>query len=74
MTLHSLKYKAAVVSDSSPLIYLSQIRRLYLLREFFKEILIPQAVYYEVVVEGVGRPGSREVKESSWLRVMEIKR
>jgi len=63
----------AVVSNSGPLIHLSQIRRFYLLREFFKEVLIPQAVYREVVVEGGGRPGSREVKEASWLRVVEIR-
>ncbi len=72
MTLPSLKYKV-VVSDSSPLIHLSRIGRLYLLREFFKEILIPQAVYHEVVVDGEGRPGSRKVKESPWIRVMEIR-
>ena len=72
MILPSLRNKV-VVSNSSPLIHLSQIGRLYLLREFFKEILIPQAVYHEVVVEGEERPGSREVKESPWIRVMEIR-
>ncbi|MCD6195639.1 MAG: hypothetical protein J7J82_02505 [Staphylothermus sp.] len=62
-----------VVADSGPLIHLSQLRRLYLLREFFKEILIPSAVYREVVVEGEGKPGSSEVKEASWIRVVEIR-
>ncbi len=61
------------VSDSGPLIHLSQIRRLYLLREFFEEILIPPAVYCEVVVEGRGKPGSREVGEAPWIRVVEIR-
>ncbi len=67
-----LRHKV-VVANSGPLIHLSQIRRFYLLREFFKEILIPPAVYCEVVVEGRGRPGSREVKEASWIRVVEIR-
>ncbi len=62
-----------VVANSSPLIHLSQIKRLYLLREFFKEVLIPPAVYREVVIEGRGRPGSREVKEAPWIRVVEIR-
>jgi len=72
MTSPLLKHEV-VVSDSGPLIHLSQIRRLYLLRKFFREILIPQAVYCEVVVEGEGRPGSREVKEAPWIRVIEIR-
>ncbi len=72
MTLHSRKRKV-VVSNSSPLIHLSQIGHLNLLREFFGEILIPYAVYREVVVEGQGRPGSREVGEASWIRVVEIR-
>ncbi len=62
-----------VVSDSGPLIHLSQIGRLYLLKEFFGEVLIPPAVYREVVIEGRGRPGSREVKEAQWIRVVEIR-
>ena len=62
-----------VVSDSSPLIHLSQIGRLSLLRELFGGLLIPPAVYREVVVEGRGRPGSREVKEASWIDVVEVR-
>ncbi|MEB3760630.1 MAG: hypothetical protein GSR81_07285 [Desulfurococcales archaeon] len=47
-----------VVSDSSPLIHLSQIGRLNLLKEFFGELLIPPAVYREVVIGG-RTPGFR---------------
>jgi predicted nucleic acid-binding protein len=41
-----------VVSDSTPLIHLAKIGRLELLREFFGEIIIPEAVYRECVLEG----------------------
>ena len=72
MTLPSRKNKV-VVSDSSPLIHLSQIGRLSLLRKLFGELLIPPTVYREVVVEGRERPGSREVGEASWIKVVEVR-
>lgn len=72
MTLPLQKHKV-VVSNSSPLIHLSRIGRLYLLKELFGEVIILHAVYHEVVVEGRGRPGSQEVKEASWIKVMKIK-
>ncbi len=62
-----------MVSDSSPLTHLSQIGRLNLLRKLFDELLIPPAVYREVVVEGRGRPGSREVREASWIKVVRVR-
>jgi predicted nucleic acid-binding protein len=40
-----------------------------LLTAFYGRIVIPQAVYDEVVVRGQSRDGSREVKESSWIEV-----
>ncbi len=40
-----------VVSNSTPLIHLAKIGRLELLGEFFGEVLIPEAVYRECVVE-----------------------
>ncbi len=73
MTSSSRRKGRVVVSDSSPLIHLSQIGHLNLLRELFSEVLIPPAVYREVVLEGRGRPGSREVKEASWIRVVKIR-
>ena len=60
------------VSDSSTLIHLAGIGRLKLLRQFYKKILIPPAVWKEVVEEGQSRPGAREVEEghrSGWIAV-----
>ncbi len=62
-----------MVSDSSPLIHLSRIGRLGLLRDLFGEVLIPEAVYREVVVEGGDRPGAREVARAPWIRVAGIR-
>ncbi len=42
-----------VVSNSSPLIFLSKINRLDLLKTLFRQIIVPKAVYDEVV--GMGK-------------------
>ena len=42
-----------IVSDSSPLISLVRIGELDLLHRLYNELLIPQAVWHEVVVKGV---------------------
>jgi uncharacterized protein len=56
-----------VVSNSSPLVSLAAIGRLDLLRELYGTITIPQAVHDEVVVQGLGRPGSSEVQTLEWI-------
>jgi len=63
------------ISDSSTLIHLAGIGRLELLKEFYGKVLITPAVWKEVVEEGTGRPGAREVKEaysSGWIEVIAI--
>lgn len=52
-----------VVADSSPLIYLSVLGKLELLRALYGTVLVPRAVFDEVVVAGDGvddRAGRRE--------------
>ena len=49
-----------VVTNSTPLIALSKINRLELLREVYSTVYIPEEVYTEVVVNGVGKPGANE--------------
>ena len=62
-----------VLSDSGPLIALSKIKYLHILKSFFGEIHIPQAVWTEVVEMGEGRPGSEEVKQAEWINVNKVK-
>jgi predicted nucleic acid-binding protein len=62
-----------VVSDSGPLIALSKIKHLDILEKFFGEIIIPEAVWIEVVEKGEGRPGAQDVKVSPWIKVNKVK-
>ena len=62
-----------VISDSSTLIHLADIGRLSLLKEFYGKIIIPPAVWREVVEEGKGRAGAAEVEEArraKWIEVV----
>jgi predicted nucleic acid-binding protein len=56
-----------VVTNSTPLIELSKINRLDLLRDVYGTILIPEEVYVEVVIDGIGEPGAAEVKTAEWI-------
>ena len=57
------------VSDSSVLIALSTIGQLSVLKHRFTEgILIPEAVWREVVEAGADRPGAREVRAAGWIQ------
>ena len=60
-----------VVSNSSPLIFLSGIGMLDLLRGEFGEILVPEAVFDEVTSNEL--EGSNEVKHADWIKVQTIK-
>jgi predicted nucleic acid-binding protein len=60
-----------VVSNSSPLIFLSAIGMLDILKDEFGEILVPEAVYDEVTSNEL--KGSNEVKHADWIKVQAIK-
>jgi uncharacterized protein len=61
-----------VISDSSPLILYASIERLDLLRALFGEVMIPPAVWEEVVTEGSGRAGAPAVAEAPWIIVRPV--
>jgi len=57
----------SIVSNASPLINLARIGQLALLHGVYGEILVPEGVWREVVVEGEGQPGANEVKTADWI-------
>jgi predicted nucleic acid-binding protein len=51
-----------VVVNATPLIALSLVNQLeLLLNQLFDEVLVPPAVYHEVVIQGAGQPGASEL-------------
>jgi len=58
----------SVVSNTSALINLARIGKLDLLCELYGQIIIPHAVWQEIVVEGAGQPGADEVKSATWIK------
>lgn len=62
-----------VVSNTTPLIGLAVIQRFDLLRQFFGEITIPQAVYEEAVVAGREAGGAKqEILAADWIKVVPV--
>ena len=62
-----------VISNSSTLMHLAAIGRLALLKEFYGKIVIPPAVWKEVVEEGMGRIRVTDVKQArqrGWIEVI----
>jgi uncharacterized protein len=57
-----------VVSDTSAIINLAMIGRLDLLHQLYNEVIIPAAVYQEIVVQGAGKPGAVEVQTEPWFK------
>jgi len=49
------------VINSTPLIALSVLNHLFVLKALFDEIYIPSSVYEEVVLNGQNRPSTQEV-------------
>ena len=46
---------------------MARIGKLHLLRELYGKLLLPEAVWHEVVIDGAGQPGADEVKGATWI-------
>ena len=53
-----------IISNASPLIGLCSISLLHILKELWNEIIIPEAVYREVVINGSGKPGASVIADA----------
>ncbi len=62
-----------IISNTSPLINLASIRMLHILEKLYGEIIIPFAVWDEIVIKGKGQPGSEEVKNANWIKKEAVK-
>lgn len=61
-----------VVSNSSPIIHLAKIGKLFLLREYFNTIMVPESVFKECVAEGKDRKEVEAIKKAEWIRMAEV--
>lgn len=61
-----------VVSDTSVLINLAWLDKLPLLNKLYGDLLIPSAVWHEIVEKGARKPGADEVKTADWIEVREV--
>jgi predicted nucleic acid-binding protein len=56
-----------VITDAGPVIALSTVGQLDVLGHLFGKVLVPEAVWGEVVAQGRGRAGSKELVQASWV-------
>jgi predicted nucleic acid-binding protein len=61
-----------VVVDASPLIALARIERLDLLREMFGGVVVPSAVWHEVVAAGSDKAGAAQIATVAWIRLRDV--
>jgi len=65
-----------VISNSSPLINLAIIGRLSLLQVLYGKVLVPQAVWREVVEDAQGKRGAEDVERArteGWIEVVTVR-
>jgi uncharacterized protein len=61
-----------VVCDASTLIALARLGQLDILGRVGARVMIPRAVYDEVVAKGVGKPGADEIRDAPWIETHEV--
>lgn len=64
--------RVVVIADAGPIIALSIVGHLDVLGRLFHKVLVPEAVYSEVVDEGSGRTGSRELAHAGWVERVKV--
>lgn len=67
-----------IVSNSTPLIWLTKIGKINLLKKFFKTVMIPEAVYDEVVTKGIEANAQdafivEDAVKEGWIKIRKVK-
>ena len=57
-----------IVSDTGPIIAFARLGRLSLLRQVFDVLIIPEAVFDELVRSGSDQPGAPEAIQGEWIQ------
>ena len=60
----------AIIADRSPLIGLAKIGQLDLLPQLARRVVVPPAVWNEVVDPAMSAPGAREIARSRWMEII----
>ncbi|MBR6154267.1 MAG: DUF3368 domain-containing protein [Treponema sp.] len=61
-----------IISDTTPIISLIKINRIDLLEKLFGEVLIPEAVFKELITNTVFENEARIVKSSTFLKIQAV--
>jgi predicted nucleic acid-binding protein len=61
-----------VVADTTPMVVVARIGRLELLRDLCAEVLVPRAVYNELVERRTTAPRVDALREAIWIRVVDV--
>jgi predicted nucleic acid-binding protein len=56
-----------IVCNTGPLIALSMVGQLDLLRKLYQRVIVPEPVFREVVSGGLGRVGASQIASAEWL-------
>ncbi|MEH2177802.1 DUF3368 domain-containing protein [Nostoc sp.] len=61
-----------IIINSSPLIVLFKSKQAELLPQLFKEIIVPEGVFAEVMSAGEDDAASRQLPSVSWIQIVKI--
>ena len=56
-----------LIADTGPILSFARAHRLEVLHAVVGTLVIPEAVYEEIVMSGAGRPGADEVRQAAWI-------
>jgi len=59
----------SIIVNSTPLISLAIIQQVGLLQKIFGDVILPRAVYNEVIVDGKGKSGYTHLSNISWFHI-----